>query len=262
MTRENNGLFNGQSDNPEDNQGNDQVNYVEEMTKKFRKEDGTLDVEALARGKWESDQHIARIETENHGFRQELNTRLSLEDFMKKMDERNLSNRTIPNNDGEPQHRQQNESITKENLTAEEVQKLIQQTLTQEQKKTNTERNVAYVRQELTKAWGKDFHVKLKQKAQEIGADEKFLASMAESQPRAFLTLVGVSSQEAPRSQPNVSPPNTQVNSTAGLKSPTVRNSAYWKKYRKENPEKYFSVEATRQRFEDAKTLGEDFFVS
>lgn len=46
---------------------NEQVNYLEEAKKKFSN-NGELDLEGLARGKYESDKHIARLEAEAPPF--------------------------------------------------------------------------------------------------------------------------------------------------------------------------------------------------
>jgi len=226
-----------------------QVDYVGEASKKFRTSEGRLDVEALARGKWESDnKHIPQIEAENRDLRQELATRSTLEQILAKIESQkaavsNLGNQSM-DEDNEP------------SVPHQTVEQLVRQTLEQEKLRSQKADNISYANNELSKVWGSGHSVKVSQKAAELGVSPDFLETMKSTHPKAFLRLV----LDQPKGDPNASaPPRSQVTGLSNVTS-NVKNYRYWQKLRRENPGLYRSVEACRERETLAAQMGEDFY--
>lgn len=212
------------------------------------------DDEALAKGKWESDQFIARLQSEQEELRKELSTRMTLEEFWEKTHQNPKTNEeqgTPP--PGEP--KAQSNAPTKEEI-AELVRQQLSEVTTQSQKV----RNVEFVKQELTKTFGPNFSEKLRQRAEELGSSIEFLGSMAETQPKAFLTLMtgGVVHTTPPQHD---APPRTQVR-TEGPSPKMGKTFKDFERMRRENPTLYWQASTQQEIFKAAKELGEAFYKS
>lgn len=202
------------------------------------------DVAALAKGAWHQDKYIPRLEQENANHRSELQTRISVEEQIQRLQAVQPAAPVVNNNQDEPK------TYSKEDLLAEV------QTLLNQQKQTSVaERNVERVAQALQSAWGTNYQGRLKARAQELGLDQQFLANLAETKPDAFLNIV------VPKTQaPHVTPPRPQVNSNSMPATTGERNEAYYAKLRKENPRLYLTREIQSQEHKDALRLGDRFF--
>lgn len=206
------------------------------------------DNEALARGKIESDTFIQRLQSEMEELRQELNTRVTLEEFMEKMNQQGSPNPSINQSSGN--------DPTKETLTKEDVASLVKEQLTSEQKKALKQQNVAVVKAELEKAWGDSFQSKLVTKTKELGVSQDVLSRMAEDTPLIFLKLV---LDKTPSQNPlDVSPPRSSQSFSV---TNGVRDWNYFNKLRKENPRAYWSRETQSEIHRLAKEKGKDFLV-
>src|SRR5690242_15072647 len=78
----------------------------------------------LAKGKMESDKFIVQLQKEQAALREELNKRLSVEEFVEKMNKAPAPSASTPPNQGTEERDLQNTA----NLTPEQVSKLVQET--------------------------------------------------------------------------------------------------------------------------------------
>ncbi len=228
--------------------GNEEIqNYLEHLVgegKKFK------DTEALARGKYEADKTVAAREAELAEIRKELNTRISLEEFMTKQNERQPNNQpqanVAPNGQNEG-----NEKVDIHSVVAAEIAKA--QALSMRAK------NAEASKQRMKDAWGTNALARLEQVSRELGLGKEFLQDLAERSPDAFAQVVGAV-PNTNRVQ-NITPPNTRVNSAADVSNRnTIRDEEYWDKMRESDPKFYFSAQGYNQRHNDAQTLGEAYF--
>ncbi len=231
-----------------------EVDYVEYAKTKFKDEKGELDVVALAKGKYEADQAIAQRNQELAGLRSDLDTRLNMEQLLADLKAK-ASSLTGPE-DGTPNPSAQPETIVKP-ITDEELRAKYQEFANQEKQKESLERNVAFVREELTKAFGSSFEAKVLAKASELGVNREFLTSMAATAPKAFLELVGA--HGTPRSvDPNVGiAPRSSLQSTAPS---GTKNYAYYQKLMKDDPREYWSVRVQKELHAQALKQGDAFY--
>lgn len=213
------------------------------------------DEEALARGKWESDQFIAQLQAEQAELRKELATRMTLEDFWEKTHQNTKTNE-------EPSEPRSGEPKAQVNApTKEEIAELVRRELSEATTQSQKVRNVEYVKNELTKTFGPNFSEKLRQKAEELGSSIEFLGSMAETQPKAFLTLMTGGGVSTTPPVHNDSPPRSQMRTTldSGPKGKTFKD---YERMRRENPNLYWSPSTQQEIFKAARELGEAFYKS
>ena len=233
-------------------------NYIEELVgegKKFR------DMEALARAKAESDAFIARLQKENEGIRQELNTRLTVEQLMDKM--------AAPKSEATPPIQSQNQQTPTPEVKSpspEDIERLVNEKLSQAEKSRVQNANLSYVRENLEKAWGNDYVQRLKEKATELGVGEEFLQGLAKDQPKAFLKLIDATTPapQVPSNNTLFVPPSSQQSAPKSSSfSPTSnRTKAYYDSIKAKNPAEYWSPAVQNQMHEDAIRIGEAFFDS
>lgn len=228
-------------------------NYLDELVgegKKFKS------VDDLARGKAEADAYIATIVRQLDETKQELNTRARLEEMLTQL-------RPTPAAAPQPaavdplqsEHREQTNGFT-----ADDVDKLINERLTQREIARTKQQNFDFAKQELEKAFGTNYGEVLKNKASELGVAPEWVNNLATENPKALLKLVGAE-QAAPRPQaPSLfSPPASQVQAQfqAGA---TERTQSYYKALKIKDPTTYYSNATTVQMHKDAQRLGERFF--
>lgn len=208
------------------------------------------DAASLAKGKLEADKHIERLEGEMQGLRQELEQRLSLEKFLDKLEhgtEPKTPEATTP-------------QAPSQTITPEDIAKTVKQVLTTEKDVSTRQSNVDFVRSKLQEAWGKDYVAKLEEVAPEVGGKD-FLSTIAETNPKAFLKLVGVEQRATPVNTDVVTPPKPTSTTTPFASGHTgVKNQAYFQKLRKDDPKKYWAADTQMEMHKIAETMGEAFF--
>lgn len=202
------------------------------------------DEKALAKAYAHALPYIQRLEQENATNRAEMQTRLTVEEQIQKLQA--SSQRVAP----ESNPPEQMPSVSKEDILSE-----VKQLLNQQKQQTVAERNVEKVSQALSKAWGPSFQSKLIARAKELNVDQDFLSKLAESNPDAFISIV-VPNQPSN----NPAPPVSRVNSNALPSSSGERNNAYYQDLYKKNPKLRFDKATQIQEYKDAMRLGDSFF--
>lgn len=230
--------------------------YYDELVgegKKFR------DNEALARAKAESDAFIERLKNEAEGLRQELNTRLTMEQLMDKIAAKPTE--TPPSQSPN----QMTPTPEVKSTSPDDIEKIIEDRLSKAEKTRVQNANLTLVRETLEQNWGQDYVQRLKEKASELGVGEEFLQGLAKDQPKAFLKLVEADTQAKPAVQPNNTlfvPPSSQSvpRQTNGFSPSGQRTKAYYDQIKAKNPSEYWSPSVQNQMHNDALKLGEAFF--
>lgn len=213
-------------------------------------------VEDLARGKWESDAFIPQLQKENEGMRNELQTRMTLEEFW----EKTQSQQKRTNDDGNDNRSQDRQGDQAANAPKpEDIMDLVRKTLQEETSKSQVTKNVEMVREELIRQWGPNFAERLNIRAKELGSTPEFLGSMAESQPKAFLALMLGNTKNTDSGNTYV-PPRSSVNLPMGNTS--GKNYAHYEKLRKNNPSEYWKPHVQNEMVKLAKEMGEAFYKS
>jgi hypothetical protein len=230
-------------------------NYLEDLVgegKKFKTP------EDLARGKFESDAFIARLQNEMKGLRSELSTRLKLEEVVDKI---TASKSESLSNDGNQSREPDVYDKDKSALSPDDVRELISKQLTDSEKQAQRARNTAFVEQKCQEAFGPTFRRTLKDRAAALNVGEQFLKDMAADQPKAFLTLMDVREQREVNSTATTAP-RTSVNTNALGFQPDagVKRKSHYDAIRVKEPRRYWSVSVQQEMHSEAQKQGPSFF--
>lgn len=229
----------------------DNKDYFEELVgdgKKFKTP------QDLARGKFQSDLFIKSLQTELSELRSELKSRTTLDEVVSQLKQK-TSDPVVGDN-------QTSNDRNESNLTPEKIQEMLEAKLAERETERFKATNRIEVQQALVTKYGSDevARTAIAAKARELEVGTNFLGTMAETNPKAFLALMGVSDNK-PLNVPNVVPSSVNTASLSGKFQPTgPRTMTWWNEQRKKNPNYYFSKDASIQRHRDATTLGERFF--
>lgn len=209
-------------------------------------------IDDLARGKLESDAFIAKLQSELAEMRSELNQRLSVEDALRKHDERYRQP-----TESTPQETPAEEKVDNRGVSQEEIEKFVLDTIEKRDAFRSKKENLQSVKERLQAHFGADYRTKVREKLNSLSLGEDFANGLAATQPKAFLELVGV------RETPNA-PSYEQSSVTSSVRLPTSgtepRNYGYYRKLQAENPKEYFSQKVQMQMHKDAQEQGESFF--
>lgn len=231
------------------NSGSDDQNTtseIEGLKNRFKKEDGSIDVDKLLEAKYHADKHIKNIETEQAELREDLKARTTLEDLMTRIE----ASKNHVNSE-----QQINTPVTP---TSEvDIDKRVDAKLSAWQTAQLHEQNVRYVESELQKNWGPDYSSKLRAKARELGESETDLAIIAQTKPKAFLAMMGATKQDSLFNAAPSSQVRTDVNNKSQGK--TYKD---FSKLRRENPTLYWDPATQKEMHRLANEYaarGEDF---
>lgn len=203
------------------------------------------DQEALAKAKAEADAFIERLKSEQDQLRQELSTRVSVEDQLKKLNE----SRQIPNNTENAPSANTPPTDSQRPDVAAQVREALQQELRNQTSRTNV--NAVSVR--MTELLGDKVGDFVSSKATELGVSVKDLEAMASRSPEAFYRMVGVEGTQRPGT---TAPPKADLNPLGALHQGGVREGSYefYENIRRTNPTLYFTPKiqtALHKAFED-----------
>lgn len=227
------------------------ANYLEQLVgdgKKF------ADVEALAKGKAASDEHIKNLEREKAiltqdylKLREEYNAGPKLQEYIDKLEQQRLAsseNTLNANEDRKPM------------FDPKEVESLVSTKIQEYELTRKQEQNFNEVRNRLKTQLGTNFQEKLKTQIEEMGLTEEFVNTMARNHPEGLYRMFGLNQQS--NNDMFQSPPSSQRNSSF---APNVkkRDWTFYEEMRKTDPAKYHNPKTQLQIIEDAKDLGEAF---
>lgn len=235
------------------------VDYVKAMSEKYAK-DGKLDVEGLAKGAYHANEHIKTVEAEMAELRRELDTRISLQEFL---DKQKQQQPTPVVSSPAPTSQNQNEIKGNEPtpLNKDDIAKYVKSAIDQERTAITREQNSTYVVNELIKAYGNNYIDRLNKVSNDLGLGKDFLNNLAAEQPKAFLKLVADSTPAASPSVGSFIPPRSVVNTTpSAQKTGVVKNWAYFQGLKKSDPRSYFSSSTQSELHREALKQGDAFY--
>lgn len=212
-------------------------------------------VEDLAKGKVMSDRFIEQLQKENEDFRSELKTRITLEEFMTKVNSGATTQNTDPANN-------QNQASEKQPsaLTPEQLEQLLDKKLQERESANSARQNLNVVKQRLQDTFGPNYVTKLDEEARNLGLTRDFLNQLAATQPNALFRILGVDGQKGQEPGLFTPPPSSGSVSTRS-NTPVDRTEAFYKNLKKSNPTEYWSASVQAQMHRDAIRLGEKFFT-
>lgn len=212
------------------------------------------DEEALARGKYESDLMIEQLLSEKRELEEKVSSSMTVEDLMAKLEEQKTSSST-ETPQAKPEQAESEEQS--QGLSEAGIQKLLDDRLNEFVSSNEKKSNLTSVQNILADTYGKDATALLNQKSRELNVSMSEMERIAESNPKMFLSLVGVdtSTQRTNSTSP------TPVDTVKMPSNPSgVKNYKYYEKMRKENPSSYFNATVQMEMFNQAKEQGDNFY--
>lgn len=223
-------------------------NYLEELVgedKKFKSP------EELARGKAESDAFIEQLKQEQEQLREELKTRLNLEQFLTDL----KTAVPKPTND-DPQDRHE-QPADKSSMSAEDLAALVRSQIQQMKVQDSAKSNLTTFNDKFASAHGPNAAAKLRSQAVELGMSVDEIKALAARNPTATLKMLGVG--EAKPVEGFNPPPRTGF-----TLPPTGKKTgfSYFEEIRKKNINEYFSPKVQNELFEARKAMGAEAFYN
>lgn len=216
------------------------------------------DQEALAKSKIESDNFIARLQSENEEMRARINEQITIESVMKKLEE---SKPPVQ----EPVHQQEPVNQGEEGfLKPEDLEKILAERLDQRDKENQSQSNLREAQNKLIGLYGSPEEVtrQLNRKAQELNTSVKNLEGFAKSNPQIFYGLMGIGGNSKSVEQQGQ---QTTYKPTGSEAAPVtnhgpIKNDQYYKKLLKEDPKTYFLPKTQQEMYKQAMEQGEKFY--
>lgn len=224
-------------------------NFLDELVgegKKFKTP------EELAKGKVHSDLYISQLQKRLDDAERELKTRVTLEQFMDKM------------NTSQSREQTQIPVITPDTGTvspdAQNIEALLEQALAKRDAAKAQETNQARVTRVLQEQFGPDASRAVNHTAENLGMSVKDLQTLALSNPVAFFRLMGVDEGTARQTfTPQV--PQTQVNQQyTPQRAADTHGRRYYDELKRKDPVRYASDQTTVDMYRDMMKLGKDGF--
>jgi len=215
------------------------------------------DHDELAKGKIEADKHIANLEKELGGIREDLNSRLNMQQFLDRLEQSG----TKPN-DG--QQASQGESaedrdIKTDGLSMKDVEAIISQKLTETTAQSQRQANINSTVSKLEENLGPSYGDKVLGVTKDLGVSKEFMEDLAATNPTAFLKLVGADkAPAAPQSPKTFTTPRSSITTPSG--NTGDKTNSYYKKMLSDDPKRYWSKEVQSEMHRVAMQKGESFF--
>lgn len=230
----------------DDNQDIDPVKYA---AAKYG--DGeNVDLEKLAKSKYESDRHIKKLEAELAEMRQEITSKQTMDEIMTQI--KALSTPKPPQDHGSPN---QPPVQDEDKVNIEEV---VSRLLSQKEQESQAAKNRRLIEDALVQEWGEDALINVNKKAKELGVSIEQLNRLTVESPQIVLNLLGLSGRKDTPA-PVVAPRGRSSAPAEPL--PTTRNKAYYDRLKATNPSEYFTPKIRNQMMKDAMALKEAFFT-
>jgi hypothetical protein len=212
--------------------------------------------EEVLKAKVESDLYIktltARMDdlTKDHlQLMEESKAKAQLQDLIDRLEKRG---------EGQEQAQQNQSGIENQqpSFKPEDIEKIVQQKLSEADLRKAQENNFKSVRDKLKERLGDNHQEILKQRREELGLTQDFADELARSHPAVFLKTFGLDEQPREGFAP---PPRGSVRPSAFAPKQQVRDWNYYQELKKGDPRAYLDPKIAVQMHDDAIALGERF---
>lgn len=224
----------------------DQLSFLDRLLQE--KGDHWKEPEIIAKGYLHAQQRIKELE--------EYEEKAKEQDYAKQLLSRLQEQAPAPTS-GKTEENKRQGSAEAENTTLapEDLESLIERTLTKRETENSIKENLREAERQLVEKFGTEASSRVEARAKELRMSKDELKELAGKSPTAFLTLLG----EAPARDTNSSP-KASVNTVGFENSGAKRDHSWYQKLRRENRNLYYSPEIQMQMFNDRVKLGDNFY--
>lgn len=209
------------------------------------------DIEALAKGKMESDAFIERLKAEAEEMRAEIANRPTKEEILDMV-------RATQGESGNTNAGLDEDAVRK--LIETSVPTAVEQASEAKTRKANLDASI----QKMVAKHGESASQAIVTKAQELGVTVDYLKDMASKSPALFDKTMGLA-DASPKPASNATPQgsvNTEAQGSQGVQAGAPGTWSYFENLRKSDPKTYFSAKVQNEIFRQRKEKGEGFYNS
>lgn len=214
------------------------------------------DLEALAKGKQESDAYIKTLEgkldeliEDNKKFRDEINAGRSMQEMLDQLAQQQSNVRDTKNSTFDA-----SKQTTTPAFDPKSFDERIEAKLMAHDANKQHQENQRMVQARLIEHFGDKYQEVLAQNLDELGLTPELVNTMAKTHPKALMRTLGI---DGPKQTETFQTPPRSIGFSP--KGEEKRTWSYYQKIRKENPDLYYSPKLTAQRHADHAKLGPAF---
>ena len=218
----------------------------------------------LARGKAESDAFIERMKAENAALRTQVNTAMTMQEFLEKLEKAPKGDQVVNNqrtDDNQPDDETKPTNTNQRTISEDDIVRVLE---TREANRTR-QTNLETVENTLKKVWGSNYQNVLEAKVAEMGVSKKFLDDMAMTQPKAFLKLLDVEAALVQKNEElSVFTPTTRSVNTSGSNGQVSTGPKTLREFKKAFPNErdFYTPRVQNAMTRAIKEHGEEKFYS
>lgn len=242
-------VFSSGADN-QDTTETTQTSYLETLVK--LKGEQWSNPEVIAKGKIDADNHIEQLKAQIKELEGKAAQNGKLDEILAKIGQEAAKPPTANTQSSEGDTKRAN---TQPVLSDDQIQSLVEKTLTERERKQTVSQNLVQVNTQLEQLFGTEAKKQVEEKAKELGMSLERIQEIASESPTAFFTLIGEKPKEF---KPSL---NSTIR-TDGLqqRSSDVRNNKYYQDLRRSNQHQFYSASVQKQMMEDRQRLGASFY--
>lgn len=259
------------ADQPNDSQTTDPSQaekFFDQLVGEGRK---YANAEELAKAYDHASAYIVHLQKGTNELREELNNRMSLEDFLNQRPEQepNASTTEDPTNKSPantPPETEVTEPTKEDDKPEIDLAELVRKTLQEETSKQAQLANQEKVVNQLIHVYGDNTKAaeEVDKAGNRLGFTRTDLMDIANRSPEAFFELMGISSKSAPDKGGTKSTINTEALSTQrqaqSSTNPKEGTFEYYEQMRREDKARYYSSRIQNEMFKNARAMGEAFY--
>jgi len=233
------------------NQIDDQVDYYTLLVgenAKFKNE------KELAKGKYIADNYIMTLESQMDQMRKDLDKERS-----ENMAKANLSE-LLDKYQNRQQVPPENTPIVQDKsptIDPKQIESLIDSRMSERELARKEAENYTFVKNKLIEQYGQNYSNYIANHMAELGITEDYLNSMARSNPKATLKMLGIDPDPVLKDPFRTTPRTNMTPFTP--KTQEKKTWTYWQKMKEERPKEYYSPKTNVEMHRAALELGAEF---
>lgn len=216
----------------------------------------------LARGKAEADITIEFMKTEMSKLREDLNKRMTIEEFLEKMNsgqDDTPGSGTHAQNDPGSQEAPKGDAArnaTSTNITKDDVEKQLENFMAVKEEKERRAKNFETVQKTLKEKFGENYPSHLDALAQRLGESKDSLNELAMTRPQVFLSLINKESGNAISTDEGGVSTERFGNQGRGSR----KTYKFYEDLRKSDPRTYHTARIQKELIQEAIKQGQAFY--
>jgi hypothetical protein len=235
--------------------------YLSEYVGEGKKFKTTAD---LAKAKAYSDAFIERLQKEQAALRNELNTRIKVEELMDRMSTVNNTRSDANTQSTQTGGENGQDGAANKNLSPADIEKVVEERLYKKEQEARIQNNTKLVIDQLKLSFGDNYIEEVDSRIKNLGISREFVNETAKREPKAVFVLLGLNEQKTQATQNQGifgNPIRSNVNTTSfGIKDTGNKTFSDFEKIRKEEPSRYFTPAVQNEMHKLAMELGDRFY--